>query len=136
MLDSKGKEYKDDILFGRYREYYIALICQHYGLYKTDKDIAELEAIAKNEIREESSFRIKNEIAFHGKLYEMTGNDTLKRFQNMLLPIFGYVVSSEKEFKAGKISHSDLVEILKTGTKEDFKKGMLAHLKPHFDRLK
>lgn len=41
LLDSKGKEYKDDILFGRYREYYIALICQHYGLYKTDKDIAK-----------------------------------------------------------------------------------------------
>jgi len=29
LLDSKGKEYKDDILFGKYRDYYIALICQH-----------------------------------------------------------------------------------------------------------
>ena len=26
-------------MFGKYRDYYIALICQHYGLYKTDKDI-------------------------------------------------------------------------------------------------
>lgn len=41
LLDSKGKEYKDDILFGKYRDYYIALICQHYGLYKTDKDIGK-----------------------------------------------------------------------------------------------
>ncbi|MFZ2899760.1 MAG: DndE family protein [Saprospiraceae bacterium] len=41
LLDSKGKEYKDDILFGRYRDYYIALVCQHYGLYKTDKDIGK-----------------------------------------------------------------------------------------------
>ncbi len=41
LLDSKGKEYKDDILFGNYRHYYIALICQHYGLYKTDKDIGK-----------------------------------------------------------------------------------------------
>lgn len=41
LCDSKGKEYKDDILFGKFREYYIALICQHYGLYKTDKDIAK-----------------------------------------------------------------------------------------------
>jgi DNA sulfur modification protein DndE len=39
LFDSKGKEYKDDILFGKYRDYYIALICQHYELYKTDKDI-------------------------------------------------------------------------------------------------
>ena len=39
--DSKGKEYKDDILFGKYRDYYIALICQHYNLYKSDKDIGK-----------------------------------------------------------------------------------------------
>ena len=41
LKDSKGKEYKDDILFGKYRDYYIALICQHYGIYKTDKDIGK-----------------------------------------------------------------------------------------------
>lgn len=41
LKDSKGKEYKDDILFGKYRDYYMALICQHYNLYKTDKDIGK-----------------------------------------------------------------------------------------------
>lgn len=41
LLDNKGKEYKDDILFGNYRDYYMALICQHYNLYKTDKDIGK-----------------------------------------------------------------------------------------------
>lgn len=103
---------------------------------KTDKDIAELENIAKKEVNHDNSFRIKNEIAFHGKLYEMSGNDTLKRFQIMLLPIFDYVVTLEKKPTKGKVNHMDLVQILKTGTKEDFKKGMEAHLKPHFDRLK
>jgi GntR family transcriptional regulator, transcriptional repressor for pyruvate dehydrogenase complex len=106
-------------------------------LRKTEKDLKELEVIAKKELKDESkTFRIKNEIAFHGKLYEMTANDTLKRFQNMLLPIFGYVVKLEKEPVAGKVSHSDLVEILRNGTKEDFKIGMMEHLLPHFDRLK
>ena len=41
LKDSKGKEYKDDILFGKYRDYYMAMICQHYGLYKSDKDIGK-----------------------------------------------------------------------------------------------
>ena len=41
LSDSKGKEYKDDILFGRNRDYYIALVCQTYNLYKTDKDIGK-----------------------------------------------------------------------------------------------
>ena len=41
ILDSKGKEYKEDILFGKYKDYYMALICQHYGIYKSDKDIGK-----------------------------------------------------------------------------------------------
>src|SRR2546430_2098824 len=41
LLDSKGKEYKDDILFGNLRDFYIALICQQYNLYKTDKDVGK-----------------------------------------------------------------------------------------------
>jgi GntR family transcriptional repressor for pyruvate dehydrogenase complex len=107
-------------------------------LRKTDKDIAELEKIAEDESHEgEKKFRVKNEIAFHGKLYEMSGNNTLKRFQVMLMPVFGYVTTLEKrdEYKVGKVNHKDLVQILKTGTKEDFKAGMYEHLKPHFDSL-
>jgi DNA-binding GntR family transcriptional regulator len=53
----------------------------------------------------------------------------------MLLPIFAYVVSMEEKPIRGKISHSGLVELLKTGNKEAFRQGMLEHLRPHFDRL-
>jgi GntR family transcriptional repressor for pyruvate dehydrogenase complex len=105
---------------------------------KTDKDIAELEKIALSETpNSEKKFRVQNEIDFHGKLYEITGNDTLKRFQVMLMPVFGYVTTLEKDkqYQTGKVTHLDLVNILKTGTKEDFKAGMYAHLKPHFDSL-
>lgn len=103
---------------------------------KTDKDLDELEAIAKREAREHTdTFRIKNEIAFHGKLYEITGNDTLKRFQNMLLPVFGYVTKLEKKHKSSKITHLDLVTILRKGTKEQFREAMAEHLRPHFDKL-
>ena len=37
--DAKGKEYKDDVLFGRYKDFYVALICQHYGIHKTDQNV-------------------------------------------------------------------------------------------------
>ena len=100
---------------------------------KTDQAIDELEKIAKKE--RPVIVSAANEIAFHGKLYEMTKNDTLKRFQTMLLPIFAYVITLEEKPIRGKVSHIDLVDILRKGTKEDFKKGMLAHLQPHFDRL-
>jgi GntR family transcriptional repressor for pyruvate dehydrogenase complex len=104
-------------------------------IHKTKADIDELENIAKKEVTD-ASFRIKNEIAFHGKLYEMTGNSTLKRFQIMLLPIFAYVITLEKRTIRGKVSHLDLVALLRKGDKEAFRKGMLAHLQPHFNRLK
>ncbi len=38
--DSKGKEYKDHILFdAKYRDYYIALISQYYEVHNTDSNI-------------------------------------------------------------------------------------------------
>lgn len=40
IYDSKGKEYKDHILFdAKYRDFYVALICQFYGVYKTHENI-------------------------------------------------------------------------------------------------
>lgn len=112
-------------------------------IYKrmTEKDLKELDTIVKKEKNKvQIPFRVKHEIAFHGKLYEMTGNDTLRRFQNMLLPVFEFVVAEEQKSngtaKVGPVTHQDLLEILKTGGPEDFRQGMKAHLSPHFERIK
>lgn len=37
--NTKGNQYKEFTVVGNYRTYYIALVCQHYGIYKTDVDI-------------------------------------------------------------------------------------------------
>lgn len=37
--DSQGKEYSKSVLFGSNYPFYVGLICVHYGIYKTDKDI-------------------------------------------------------------------------------------------------
>jgi len=39
--NSMGKEYSKSVLFGDYADIYIAMVCTHYNLYKTDKDIAK-----------------------------------------------------------------------------------------------
>lgn len=41
ILDSQGKEYSKGVLFGSNYPFYEGLICVHYGIYKTDKDIAK-----------------------------------------------------------------------------------------------
>ena len=39
IKNSQGKEYSKSVLFGNNLIYYISLVCVHYGLYITDKDI-------------------------------------------------------------------------------------------------
>ncbi|MDI9882221.1 FadR/GntR family transcriptional regulator [Flectobacillus longus] len=107
----------------------------------TQKDIDELKEIVKNEPSSSEShlFNIEHEINFHGKLYEITGNKTLKSFQKMLLPIFDYVHNSgllKKDLPQRKfVSHKGLVDILENGSPELFRNGMRNHLENHFARL-
>lgn len=39
IKNSGGKEYSKNVLFGDYMPYYVSLVCVHYNLHKTDKDI-------------------------------------------------------------------------------------------------
>lgn len=41
LKDSGGKEYRSTVLFGSNLSFYVGLVCTHYGLYKTDKDVAK-----------------------------------------------------------------------------------------------
>ena len=41
IQDFGGKEYSKNVLFGEYFDIYLGMLCTHYGLYKTDKDIAK-----------------------------------------------------------------------------------------------
>lgn len=107
----------------------------------TKEDIEELKKIVKKEpkITDQHLFNIEHEIAFHGKLYEITGNETLKKFQKMLLPVFDYVHHSGllgKETPLKKfVSHKGLVDVLEKGTPEEFRKSMRLHLENHFARI-
>ncbi len=107
----------------------------------TKADIKELKQIVANEppAAQDHLFNVEHEIAFHGKLYEITGNETMKKFQKMLLPVFDYVHNSGllKKQTALKtfVSHKELVEILEKGTPEQFRNGMRNHLENHFARI-
>jgi GntR family transcriptional repressor for pyruvate dehydrogenase complex len=111
---------------------------------KTNKDLEELDKIVTNQEKEEnytSVFSLKNEIAFHGKLYQMSNNLTLQRFQNLLLPVFQYVHDNKfpengYNYSSGHFTtHRDLLNILINGTPGEFRKAMREHLEPHFDQI-
>jgi DNA-binding FadR family transcriptional regulator len=107
----------------------------------TKEDIAALRQIVADEppATQYHLFNIEHEIAFHGKLYEITGNATLKRFQKMLLPVFDYVHNSgllkKQPMLKMFVSHKELVDLLENGNPEEFRNGMRSHLENHFTRL-
>lgn len=107
----------------------------------TKENIRELREIVKSEpsATQYHLFNIEHEIQFHGKLYEITGNETLKKFQTLLLPVFDYVHKSgllkKQSLMKTFVSHKDLVDILEDGTPEQFRNGMRNHLENHFARL-
>jgi DNA-binding FadR family transcriptional regulator len=108
---------------------------------KTDSDIRELEEIVEKEPdhSDDILFDVDHEIRFHGKLYRMTGNDTLEDFQNLLLPAFQHVYNIGLLNVKGKrkkyTSHKELVALLKQGTPDKFREGMRLHLENHFVRI-
>ncbi|RXJ49957.1 FadR/GntR family transcriptional regulator [Gelidibacter gilvus] len=111
---------------------------------KTDEDLVELGEIVDQMEKgktESHVFSLKNEVAFHGKLYEMSGNKTLHRLQNILLPVFQYVHDHKLDdaktymYKKKFVTHRELLNYLKEGNKEKFRKGLARHLEPHFDRV-
>lgn len=105
------------------------------------EDIGELRKIVSNEpaVGQNHPFNIGQETAFHGKLYEISGNETMKKFQKMLLPVFDYVHSSgllkKQVLLKTFVSHAGLIDIIENGNPEQFRNAMRNHLENHFARL-
>lgn len=110
-------------------------------LRKTPEDIEELYGIVDGEPASSSHvlFEIEHEVRFHGKLYAITGNQTMMNFQNLLLPAFNYVYDSgliERPLKKTQyVSHKQLVDILQGGSPDHFRIAMRQHFENHFQRL-
>ncbi|MGB3587180.1 MAG: GntR family transcriptional regulator [Tunicatimonas sp.] len=105
--------------------------------YRTDQYIAELEKIAsKNVSSNQAQFILQQEVKFHGKLYEITHNQSLQRFQKLLLPVFQHIIDVEQrgEFPqiVSQVDHASLVDIYRNGDPNQFRQGMYEHLKPHY----
>ena len=107
-------------------------------------DIKELRSIAQKESEDPEcvvshEVRSRYEISFHSKLYAMTGNPTLGRFQKMLLPVFDFIMNEESNPNTsrslGNITHSDLIDAIELGDASKLRKNMREHLTTHFSQL-
>ena len=107
-------------------------------LRKTNADLNALEKIVRREERARTEqTRLKLEIEFHATLYQIGRNDLLIRFGALLEPFFRRAVRIEQVSgrRKGQASHRDLLEELRSGNPDSFRKKMREHLQPHFIHL-
>jgi len=110
----------------------------------TDEDIQELAKFVKKHVyMEDLRLEASQEIEFHSKLYNVTRNQTIISFQEMMLPIFSFVDLNFKEFKAintkneGRlIKHEDLLPFLKLRDVKGYRQAIYNHLKAYSEYVK
>ena len=98
---------------------------------KTDDDIKALESIIEKESYGRITLYELNQLdmAFHSKLYEISGNKVLKRLQGILKPVFRNIYdNAEKSSKTITTGHKEICKILRHGTVEKFREAMRKHL--------
>ena len=93
----------------------------------------------KEKSSETRAISIKSEVEFHGKLYDIAGNTTIRRMQAILWPVFEYLEKMELE-KGGRphlseVSHHMLIDIIESGTPQKYQEAIKKHLKIHLDRI-
>lgn len=107
---------------------------------KTEDGLIKLEQIVeKDEKTVSKNEKIKYDVEFHSMLYEISQNETIQRFQKMLLPIFDYMNTElnikshipDKEYA----SHRVLLNVLKNGTPQEFRTKMRNHLFNYFTKI-
>jgi len=107
---------------------------------KTKANLHLLEqVVVKEENTTDAHELLKIDVEFHSTLYKISGNHTIMRFQNMLLPIFDYVdhdLHVKSQHITDKyVSHRVLLNTLKNGSPEDFRINMRKHLSNYFEKI-
>jgi DNA-binding FadR family transcriptional regulator len=104
---------------------------------RTDEDIRFLEKVVSDEEKKAQTPQdhIRYELEFHGRLYRMTGNDFLRRFTKLLIPIFDHWLKYEAQIGTilvGSVDHRGLLNELKRGTPDSFRVAMQRHFEHYF----
>ncbi len=122
-------------------------ICELIFNNLTDEHLRELEDIAdRGVIFSYGEYHPVSEYEFHTKLYEITGNKTIMEFQEVIRPVSVFLkekfrdyflpVNKELERKGIRVTHHDLLGLLKKKDKDGFRQAMVNHFAPYYSFLR
>ena len=104
----------------------------------TSDDIKELEDIVRiGQVSENNAYTSMSEMAFHTKLYKITGNKIISEFQHIIYPVLEFVKQNFNEYlrpinielkKNNQIvTHADLLEYIKNHDLDGYRKAIEKH---------
>ncbi len=108
----------------------------------TDDDIAELDDIVKRGPAVDLNFyKAESEYEFHSRLYEVTDNQSIIQFQELVYPVTQFVHNKFQDYfepinrkliRNGQIvTHDDILHFIKNRDKEGLKTAMERHFEPY-----
>jgi GntR family transcriptional regulator, transcriptional repressor for pyruvate dehydrogenase complex len=122
-------------------------ICNNIFENLTDNYIEELEGIVnKSVVYANNLYMPVSEHEFHSKLYQITGNKTIMQFQEIIYPVSLFVkdkffdffepINKELNQNGTIVTHSDLLQYIKSRDKDGFRNALEMHFKPYYRFLK
>lgn len=109
-----------------------------------ENDLDELEQIvSRQQVIGINNLTIEDEMQFHTKVYEIAGNDFILQLDTIMHPIFEFAkqnyesyflpVNKELEETGEKVTHPDLLLLIKSRDQEAYRKAIKKHLKPYWE---
>jgi DNA-binding FadR family transcriptional regulator len=109
----------------------------------TDQKVGELENIVRSQEAMKFSLTVEQETEFHKKIYEISGNNFIIQFQQIIHPVFEFAKMNyesyfapvnERLLKEGKIvTHLDLFNFIRDRDMEGYRNSIRIHLQPYME---
>lgn len=112
----------------------------------TDEHIHQLEVIVCSQESNLYPLTVEQETAFHKKIYEITGNNFMVQFQQIIQPVLevtnkdyqsSFAPVNEQLLKEGRmVTHKELFNCIKDRNIEEYRKAIKLHLLPYIEFVK
>ncbi len=108
----------------------------------SEQDIEDLEEIVKRgEASKYGEYSPLSEYEFHSKLYQISGNNMIIEFQDIIHPISDFMKNKFNDYilpenikleeAHTRIDHNEIVNSLKSGDREKFRQAIIHHFDPY-----
>ncbi|WP_423127785.1 FadR/GntR family transcriptional regulator [Gaoshiqia sp. Z1-71] len=108
-----------------------------------DRKVDELENIVRSQEAMKFSLTVEQETEFHKKIYEISGNNFIIQFQQVIHPVFEFAKMNyesyfapvnERLLQEGKIvTHQHLFQFIKNRDMEGYRQAIKTHLQPYME---